>query len=128
MTENLDQKEQMHIAIVDDMHTTDTPQGRAISRIMEGIRQFGIQIACVASSDDARAAYSRLSAVDCILINWNVGGCTAKKHADTRRLIQQIRQINEKIPLFLMGEPTNNAPVELNLEMVKEINEYIWVM
>jgi hypothetical protein len=41
MTENLDQKEQMHIAIVDDMHTTDTPQGRAISRIMEGIRQFG---------------------------------------------------------------------------------------
>ena len=128
MTENLDQKEQMHIAIVDDMHTTDTPQGRAISRIMEGIRQFGIQIACVASSDDARAAYSRLSAVDCILINWNVGGCTAKKHADTRRLIQQIRQINEKIPLFLMGEPTNTAPVELNLEMVKEINEYIWVM
>jgi arginine/lysine/ornithine decarboxylase len=27
-----------------------------------------------------------------------------------------------------MGEPTNTAPVELNLEMVKEINEYIWVM
>ena len=27
-----------------------------------------------------------------------------------------------------MGEPTNAAPVDLDMEMVKEINEYIWVM
>jgi lysine decarboxylase/arginine decarboxylase len=128
MTEILNPNEQMRVAIVDDMHTTDTPQGRAIARIMDGIRQFGIQITDVASPDDARAAYSGLSALDCILINWNVGGCSAKRHADTRRLIQQIRERNEKIPIFLLGEPTNAAPVELNMEMVKEINEYIWVM
>ena len=128
MTENLNQKEQMRVAIVDDMHATDTPQGRAISRIMEEIRKDGIQIASVASPEDARAAYSGLSWVDCILVNWNVGGCSAKRHKDTQRLIQQIREINEKIPIFLMGEPTNAAPVELTMEMVKEINEYIWVM
>jgi lysine decarboxylase/arginine decarboxylase len=128
MTENLNQKEQMRVAIVDDMHATDTPQGRAISRIIEEIRKDGIRIASVASPEDARAAYSGLSWVDCILVNWNVGGCSAKRHKDTQRLIHQIREINEKIPIFLMGEPTNAAPVELNMEMVREINEYIWVM
>ncbi len=128
MTENLSPKDQMRVAIVDDMHTTDTPQGRAISRIMDGLRQFGIEVTDVASPDDARAAYSTLAAIDCILINWNIGGSSPRRHADTQRLIWQIREINEQIPIFLMGEPTNAAPVDLDMEMVKEINEYIWVM
>jgi arginine/lysine/ornithine decarboxylase len=128
MTEYLIPKEEMRVAIIDDMYKTDTPQGRAITRIMEGIRQFGIQVFDVASPDDARAAYSGLAAIDCILINWNVGGSSPKRHADTQRLIRQIRGINENIPIFLMGEPTNAAPTDITMEMVKEINEYIWVM
>lgn len=128
MTEYLNPNEQLRVAVVDDMHKTDTPQGRAITRIMDGIRQFGILISDVASPDDARAAYSALAAIDCILINWNVGGSSPRRHADTQRLIRQIRGINENIPIFLMGEPTNAAPADLNMEMVKEINEYIWVM
>ncbi|MDO9325016.1 MAG: Orn/Lys/Arg decarboxylase N-terminal domain-containing protein, partial [Methanoregula sp.] len=35
---------------------------------------------------------------------------------------------NEKIPIFLMGEPTNAPPTTLPLKTVREINEYIWVM
>ena len=84
MTENLSPKDQMRVAIVDDMHTTDTPQGRAISRIMDGLRQFGIEVTDVASPDDARAAYSTLTAIDCILINWNIGGSSPRRHADTQ--------------------------------------------
>ena len=39
MTEYLNPKEQMLVAVVDDTHLTDTPEGRAIRRIMDGIRR-----------------------------------------------------------------------------------------
>jgi lysine decarboxylase/arginine decarboxylase len=128
MTEYLNPKEQMLVAVVDDTHLTDTPEGRAIRRIMDGIRQFGIRVGDVSSPNDARAAYSALAEIDCILINWNVGGGSPKRHAETKRLIREIRERNEKVPIFLLGEPTNAAPTDMTIDMVKEINEYIWVM
>ncbi|TSA25016.1 MAG: arginine decarboxylase [Bacteroidetes bacterium] len=116
------------VGIIDDTIHTDTPHGHAIKRIIKGIEEFGIHVADVASPADARAAYSNLPSVDCILINWNLGGDTAKKHKETMRLIQEIRSRNEDVPIFLMAEPTSETPASLTVDMIREINEYIYVM
>ena len=116
------------VGIIDDTIHTDTPHGHAIKRIIKGIEEFGIHVADVASPADARAAYSNLPSVDCILINWNLGGDTAKKHKETMQLIQEIRNRNEDIPIFLMAEPTSETPASLTVDMIREINEYIYVM
>ena len=121
-------EESLNVAIIDDAHKTDSPQGRAIQRIITGLKEFGIHVGEVASPEDARAAFSALPEIDCILINWNLGGDTPERHAVTAKLIDEIRERNEKIPLFLMGEPTNAPPTSLPLKTVREINEYIWVM
>jgi lysine decarboxylase/arginine decarboxylase len=116
------------VGIIDDTIQTDTPHGHAIKRIIKGIEEFGIHVADVASPADARAAYSNLPSVDCILINWNLGGDTAKKHKETMQLIKEIRNRNEDIPIFLMAEPTSETPASLTVDMIREINEYIYVM
>jgi|WetSurMetagenome_2_1015567.scaffolds.fasta_scaffold17822_3 arginine decarboxylase len=120
--------EHLWVAIIDDTIHTDTPHGRAINRIIKGIEEFGIRVADVASPADARAAYANLPSVDCILINWNLGGDTEKKHRETVQLIHQIRSRNEDIPIFLMAEPTSETPVSLTVDMIRQINEYIYVM
>jgi len=116
------------VGIIDDAIHTDTPHGHAIKRIVKGIEEFGIHVADVASPADARAAYSNLPSVDCILINWNLGGDTAKKHKETMQIIQEIRSRNEDVPIFLMAEPTSETPAALTVDMIREINEYIYVM
>jgi len=116
------------VGIIDDTIHTDTPHGHAIKRIIKGIEEFGIHVADVASPADARAAYSNLPSVNCILINWNLGGDTAKKHKETMQLIKEIRNRNEDIPIFLMAEPTSEMPASLTMDMIREINEYIYVM
>lgn len=121
-------QEIMNVAIVDDTHLTDTPPGRAIKRIIEGLREFGIHVGEVASPTDARAAYSALPQVDCILINWNLGGDSPERHRDITSLIRDIRGRTEDLPIFLLGEPTSEPPVSLTVEILREINEYIWVM
>ena len=121
-------EESLKVAIIDDAHKTDSPQGRAIQRIITGLKEFGILVGEVASPEDARAAFSALPDIDCILINWNLGGDTPERHEVTAKLIDEIRERNEKIPIFLMGEPTNAPPTTLPLKTVREVNEYIWVM
>ncbi|MGD0080682.1 MAG: Orn/Lys/Arg decarboxylase N-terminal domain-containing protein [Methanoregula sp.] len=120
--------ENLQVAIIDDTIHTDTPHGRAIKRIVQGIEAYGIRVADVASPADARAAYSNLPAVNCILINWNLGGGTPKKQKETQDLIHEIRDRNEDIPIFLMAETTSETPVSLTVDMIREINEYIYVM
>jgi lysine decarboxylase/arginine decarboxylase len=121
-------EESLVVGIIDDAHKTDSPQGRAIQRIINGLKELGIRVGEAASPEDARAAYSTLPEVDCILINWNLGGDTPERHAVTAKIIDEIRERNEKIPIFLMGEPTNAPQTSLQLKTVREINEYIWVM
>ena len=121
-------EERLLVAVIDDTIHTDTPHGRAISRIMQGLEEFGIRVGDIASPADARAAYSNLPGVNCILINWNLGGDTVRKHKETMDLIHEIRSRNEDIPIFLMAEPTSETPASLTVEMIREINEYIYVM
>jgi arginine/lysine/ornithine decarboxylase len=121
-------EEHLQVAIIDDTIHLDTPHGRAIRRIVEGLEDYGIRVADVASPADARAAYSNLPAVSCILINWNLGGDTERRHKDTVRLIHEIRERNEHIPIFLMAEPTSETPVALTVNIIREISEYIYVM
>ncbi|MDP3565048.1 MAG: hypothetical protein Q8R70_11225, partial [Methanoregula sp.] len=67
----MNHEEMLRVAIIDDAHKTDSPQGRAIQRIITGLKEFGILVGEVASPEDARAAFSALPDIDCILINWN---------------------------------------------------------
>ena len=121
-------EEKLLVAILDDTIHTDTPHGRAVKRIVKGIEEYGITVADIASPADARAAYPGMPEVDCFLINWNLGGDTPERHKETSGIIHAIRERNEDIPIFLMGEPTTLPPTTLTIDMVREINEYIWVM
>ncbi|TAJ44669.1 Orn/Lys/Arg family decarboxylase [Methanofollis fontis] len=121
-------EEILQIAIIDGTVHTDTPEGRAIQRIIVDLASYGIEVTTLASPEDARAALSNLPGVDCILINWNVGGGNHEKSETASRIIGEIRKRNEAVPIFLMGEPTSEPPTSLTIGMIREINEFIWVM
>lgn len=121
-------EDRLLVGIIDDTINTDTPHGRTIRRIVDELRDFGVDVATVASPEDARSAYSNLPAVDCILINWNLGGDTRKMKDAARGLIHGIRKRNDDIPIFLMAEPFVEPPEDLPVDMIREINEFIWIM
>jgi arginine decarboxylase len=119
-------EEQLVVVIIDDTIATDTPHGRTITRIVKGLTDYDIQVFTIASLEGARSAYANLPEVDCILIHWNLGGSAT--HDGAKELIQEIRQRNEDIPIFLMSEPTGEAQAEMDVATIKEINEYIYIM
>jgi arginine decarboxylase len=121
-------EEKLTVVIVDDTIDTETPHGRTIQRIVDGLTGFDIQVFTIGSLEGARSAYANLPEADCILINWNLGGVTTKAHNDAALLIREIRQRNEDIPLFLIADPTFETPNELTVDTIREISEYIYIM
>ena len=119
-------EEKLVVVIIDDRIHTDTPYGRAISRISKGLADFDIEVVTIASLEGARSAYAYLPAVDCILINWNLGG--TDDHSEAKLLINEIRRRNEDIPIFLIADPFGEVAVELTVETIREVNEYVYVM
>ena len=121
-------EEKLVVVIVDDAIGKDTPHGRTIKRIVDGLADYDIQVYTIASLEDARSAYANLPEVDCVLISWTLGGAGSKKNADAKQLIHEIRQRNEDIPIFLMAEPTGEAPSALTVDTIREVNEYVYIM
>jgi arginine decarboxylase len=121
-------EEKLTVVIVDDTIHTDTPHGRTIKRIVNGLSDFDILVFTIASLEDARSAYANLPEADCVLINWNLGAAASKAHSDAKQLIHEIRQRNEDIPIFLMAEPAAEAPTTITVDTIREISEYIYIM
>ncbi|MFH0967364.1 MAG: Orn/Lys/Arg decarboxylase N-terminal domain-containing protein [Methanobacteriota archaeon] len=121
-------EEKLTIAIIDDAIHTETPHGRAMRRIVKNLQESGLIVGDVASPEDAQAAASQLPGIDCVLINWNLGGDSPERHASTAHIINEIRKRNENLPIFLLAEPTSETPGSLTVEIIKEINEYVYVM
>lgn len=124
-------EETLTVVIIDDTLSTDTPHGRTVQRIVKGLADFNLAVATIASLEDARSAYANLPEADCILVNWDLGGPGSKDNADAKKLIREIRERNEDIPIFLMAEPAEDTAASLTslpVDIIREINEYIYIM
>jgi arginine decarboxylase len=119
-------EEELVVVVIDDTLTTDTPHGRSMNRIISGLTGFDIQIYTIHSIEGARSAYANLPEVDCIMINWDIGDDPDR--AAAKQLIREIRQRNEDIPLFLMAEPVQGSFGSLTVEILKEIDEFVYIM
>jgi len=124
-------EETLTVVIIDDTVHADTPHGRTIQRIVKGLADFDLDVASIASLEDARSAYANLPEADCILVNWNLGDSGSGTHDDAKKLIHEVRQRNEDIPIFLMAEPAEDTATTLTslpVDILREINEYIYIM
>nr|WP_319539096.1 Orn/Lys/Arg decarboxylase N-terminal domain-containing protein [uncultured Methanospirillum sp.] len=121
-------EERLTIAIIDDAINTETPHGRTMRRIVKKLEESGLVVGDVSSVEDARAAAAQLPGVDCILINWNLGGDSQQNHESTSRIIHEIRRRNEELPIFLLAQPSSQAPAGFTVDIIREINEYVYLM
>jgi arginine decarboxylase len=124
----MNSEDKLTVVIIDDALNEESPHGRTIRRIANGLTAYNIEVLTIASLEDARSAYANLPEVDCILISWHIGDTLSKDHDGAKRLIHEIRGRNEDIPIFLMAEPDGEAPSSLTVETIREVNEYIYIM
>src|SRR4029450_12346598 len=110
--------------IVDDELPTPTAEGRMTRALVEELRGRGIEVVEAMSAEDGTSVIVSDSAIHAVLGDWTLG--PEDGHDKARRLLELVRERNDKIPIFLMAErgEASSIPVDV-MEMV---DEFIWTL
>jgi arginine decarboxylase len=116
--------------VVDDELPALTAEGRATRALVQELQGRAVEVVEAASAEDGASVVVSDSAIHAVLVDWTLGdqngGRARGDHDSARRLIRQVRERNDKIPIFLMAErgEASSIPVDV-MEMV---DEYIWTL
>jgi len=114
----------MVIAIVDDQLHADTSTGRVMREIVARLEGRGLVVVGLPSVADALTSVVALPAVHAAVIDWDSAEPSGR--GATAELIALVRARNDRVPLFLSADPAVlNA---LPLEVIAEVDEYVWVL
>ncbi|WP_299582948.1 Orn/Lys/Arg decarboxylase N-terminal domain-containing protein [uncultured Microbulbifer sp.] len=102
---------------------SNSAPGRAAARLQEELAQRRIDLITTVSSDDAGAMLRANSAIQCLLLNWDLPGCG---NPPALNVLEQLRARNLQLPVFLLTdrETVSNMPRRA-LELA---NDFIWIL
>jgi arginine decarboxylase len=116
----------IRILIVDDEINSPTGTGRAARALIKELQTRDVDVVTSISFDDAQSVILSDPAIQCILLDWNLENDDPSNHAKAKSLLELTRSRNEKIPIFLITEPGNDA--SLTAEVMQMADELIWLL
>ena len=115
--------EQFPILVIDDQIKEDNLSGQAIRNIIEHLQHLGFSVIKALQAEDGLTIIKANVAISCILLDWEIGE-NDKKSLNSVRLIKQIRNTNDTIPIFIMTERHKLQDIELNI--LTRVDDYVW--
>jgi len=116
----------MNVLIIDDDIRLPTANGRAVRALAEELRHRDVTVVESFSEDDGRSVILSDPSVQCILLDWNLGGDDPASHAKALGLLTLVRSRNKHIPIFLLAERGQISSI--TAEVMRQVDELIWML
>jgi arginine decarboxylase len=113
------------LVINDDLHNDDV-NGRAIRLLTNKLSERGVNVVEALSAEDATAINASDSAIQCVILDWDIGKKNKSDHKEAMKVLEQIRFSNDKLPIFLQTERSKTSSIPL--EAMQKANDFIWLM
>ncbi|RQR49919.1 arginine decarboxylase [Burkholderia sp. Bp9125] len=101
-----------------------TATGRAATALAEELRERLVDVVIATSADDARAVVNADPAIQCLLLNWELGGDAT--HAQAQSVLDAMRARNATVPVFLLANRASAAAVPV--EAMRKADDFIWML
>ncbi|RQR51122.1 arginine decarboxylase [Burkholderia sp. Bp9126] len=101
-----------------------TATGRAATALAEELRERLVDVVIATSADDARAVVNADPAIQCLLLNWELGGDAT--HAQAQSVHDAMRARNATVPVFLLANRASAAAVPV--EAMRKADDFIWML
>ncbi|WGS44185.1 arginine decarboxylase [Burkholderia sp. JSH-S8] len=101
-----------------------TATGRAATALAEELRERLVDVVIATSADDARAVVNADPAIQCLLLNWELGGDAT--HAQAQSVLDAMRARNATVPVFLLASRASAAAVPV--EAMRKADDFIWML
>ncbi len=114
----------MRAVLVSDSLAEKSAAGAAARALIADLTQRGVDVVEALSAADGRAVLVSDTAVQCLLLDWDLDADA--DHAGAKALLSALRARNATVPVFLLAE--RSAASELPLEVMAEADDYIWLL
>ncbi|MGU7779104.1 Orn/Lys/Arg family decarboxylase [Burkholderia sp. PU8-34] len=101
-----------------------TATGRAATALAEELRARLVDVVIATSADDARAVVNADPAIQCLLLNWELGNDPA--HAPAQSVLDAMRARNATVPVFLLANRASAAAVPV--DAMRKADDFIWML
>ena len=113
------------ILVVAPRGADDSAVARSAREIMAELEALGRTVVLADSLDDAEAAIGAHPALSCVVLGWGLAAASDAALEQTKRLLARIRRQAPDLPV-LVGA-SRNATRQVPIEIVEEVEGYIWV-
>jgi arginine decarboxylase len=116
----------MRVLVVDDELTHSTAEGRAARMLVADLEARNLDVVQAISAADGMAVVTSDAGLHAVLMDWTLDDDDERTHEKAKALLSYIRDRNDRIPIFLMAE--RRVSQTLTLEVMQQINEFIWTL
>ncbi|WP_175760678.1 Orn/Lys/Arg decarboxylase N-terminal domain-containing protein [Burkholderia anthina] len=101
-----------------------TATGRAATALAEELRARLVDVVIATSADDACAVVNADPAIQCLLLNWELGNDPA--HAPAQAVLDAMRARNATVPVFLLASRASAAAIPV--DAMRKADDFIWML
>ncbi|WP_175701125.1 Orn/Lys/Arg decarboxylase N-terminal domain-containing protein [Burkholderia ambifaria] len=101
-----------------------TATGRAATALAEELRARLVDVVIATSAEDARAVVDADPAIQCLLLNWELGN--DPEHAPARAVLDAMRARNATVPVFLLASRASAAAIPV--DAMRKADDFIWML
>ncbi|TCF97309.1 arginine decarboxylase [Paraburkholderia strydomiana] len=113
----------MKALMVDDEVTQQSAAGRAVRTLIAELERRDIEVVTATSSEDAILVVRSDPAVQCILLDWDLG---AAGHEASSSVVEAVRQRSNSVPVFLLADRSVASTVPA--QIMGQVNDFIWLL
>ena len=113
------------ILVVAPRGADDSAVARSAREIMAELEALGRTVVLAASASSSESAIGAHPALSCVVLGWGLAAASDAALEQTKRLLARIRRQAPDLPV-LVGA-SRNATRQVPIEIVEEVEGYIWV-
>jgi len=124
--ENTERAFRWKALIVDDEINDATSWGRASRALMAELATRQVEVVTAISRGDGEAVVVSDAGLNAVLVDWTFADDEEGTHREAKLLLERIRSLNARIPVFLMAERAEASTIPL--DVMKMADEFIWTL
>lgn len=113
----------MKALVVDDELTEQSAAGRAVRELVAELERRDIEVVTAMAADDAIAIVRSDPALQCVLLDWDLG---PEGHELSASVVEALRQRNAHVPVFLLADRSVASTVPASI--MAKVSDFVWML
>ncbi|PRE15560.1 Orn/Lys/Arg decarboxylase N-terminal domain-containing protein [Burkholderia multivorans] len=101
-----------------------TATARAATALADELRARLVDVVIATSADDARAVVDADPAIQCLLLNWELGDDS--QHTPAHAVLDAMRARNATVPVFLLASRASASAIPV--DAMRKADDFIWLL